>query len=666
MSGGVRLKAVIVLLVGVLGLTGLVVARGDSDVARRAAPLVSNEVRNVLIAGRGEVPTEGVGMVAVNITIVAPDHDTTLTMWPGGEERPTLGNIHARAGETSTAPLLVALGPDGTIDMQLSSGSADVIVDQVGWFTTASGVRTAPVDETALLNPLWPPVGSVVRTMEPFSLFDFRHDAPVTAHPDPDPSTHGSVIDVQVAGLGGVPASGAGAVLLDIEVARATVPTILSVWPTGLIRPFITSVTPNLAASTSTTVLTRLGDDGHISIFDYEGSSDLTVRAVGWIGDDDSFVGRIPTRIYDSRELDNTASAFGSGGVTTCPATPSPVVDAASLNTALSGHLGDWIGGDTGEEVVLADGTLLLLMGDTLIGENDGIFVPRPYWYVSNSVLRITGDGCVTPIWGRGDLGNPFDDVGWIRPDHPAHRLWPASAWVAGDRLFVWVGDYFMDESGPAGWNFHFVEMHLATIKVSDIGLREPTLLADSTWKAAESGSIELGIDAVVEGGTALITGRGSTPETAWQRYVMSVDAFDPTGSAPQWLRPDGSWGLEPVPLDWGPGGASMRVGRVDDNCWIGTSPASVFAPESTIFHSTTLAGGWTEVRSAGVPHGDDRHQISQLSLRYYLHHVFRLDPGRWLLGVSRNIDADRLGSADSVPIDVYRPIYGDIPAPSC
>ena len=136
----------------------------------------------------------------------------------------------------------------------------------------------------------------------------------------------------------------------------------------------------------------------------------------------------------------------------------------------------------------------------------------------------------ISAIWGRGDPRNSLDDTGWIQPHDRSHRLWPGAAWVDGERLFMFVGDYFLDDTGPAGWNFHFVEEHLATIAVDDIGVRTPTILPDATWLRTSEPAIELGLDAIVSGDSVLITGRGSTPETSSQRYLMSLDASDPTG----------------------------------------------------------------------------------------------------------------------------------------
>src|SRR5262245_52319631 len=52
------------------------------------AALVRDEPQAFTIEGVGGVPATGVTAVALNVTVVAPDQDTDVTLWPSGIARP--------------------------------------------------------------------------------------------------------------------------------------------------------------------------------------------------------------------------------------------------------------------------------------------------------------------------------------------------------------------------------------------------------------------------------------------------------------------------------------------------------------------------------------------------------------------------------------------------
>ena len=52
----------------------------------------------------------------------------------------------------------------------------------------------------------------------------------------------GAVVEVQIAGRGGVPASGASAVVFTLTAAEADGPGFVTAWPTGQPQPFVSAL----------------------------------------------------------------------------------------------------------------------------------------------------------------------------------------------------------------------------------------------------------------------------------------------------------------------------------------------------------------------------------------------------------------------------------------
>jgi hypothetical protein len=100
-------------------------------------PLGPGATRDVLVLGRGGVPTTGVGAVVINVTVVNGTAPSFLTLWPTGTARPTASNLNFGPGQTVANLAIVPVGTDGKISVFNSSGNVDVIFDIQGWFPPA-------------------------------------------------------------------------------------------------------------------------------------------------------------------------------------------------------------------------------------------------------------------------------------------------------------------------------------------------------------------------------------------------------------------------------------------------------------------------------------------------------------------------------------------------
>ena len=116
----------------------------------------------------------------------------------------------------------------------------------------------------------------------------------------------GSTTEVVVAGRGGVPASGAAAVVLNVTGVDATSPGFVTAFPTGQTRPNTSSLNLNrVGTNIANQVTVTLGTDGKVSLYSETGNH-LVVDVAGYyVAAESSKDGRLqmvtPSRLLDTR-----------------------------------------------------------------------------------------------------------------------------------------------------------------------------------------------------------------------------------------------------------------------------------------------------------------------------------------------------------------------------
>jgi len=96
----------------------------------------------------------------------------------------------------------------------------------------------------------------------------------------------GSSVNVTVTGRGGVPATGVGAVVLNVTAVGPTAPGYVTVWPAGEARPNASNLSIVAGQSVSDLVIAKVGANGQVSIYDGAGSTDVIVDVAGWFPSD--------------------------------------------------------------------------------------------------------------------------------------------------------------------------------------------------------------------------------------------------------------------------------------------------------------------------------------------------------------------------------------------
>ena len=137
--------------------------------------------------------------------------------------------------------------------------ACDLVADLVGFFKPSSGTRLQP--------------------LTPARLLDTRDG---TGAAGPGPIGAGSTIDLVVADRGGTSAD-CTAVALNITVTEPTAGSYLTVWPAGQPRPLASSLNMVAGQTVPNLVISQVGRDGKVSIFNYGGSAHVVVDVLGCV-----------------------------------------------------------------------------------------------------------------------------------------------------------------------------------------------------------------------------------------------------------------------------------------------------------------------------------------------------------------------------------------------
>jgi serine protease len=76
--------------------------------------------------------------VVINVTVtdtVTDSGGSFLTVWPDGVPEPGISDLNFKAGLTIPNLVVVKVGSDGKIAIANAKGTADVVVDIVGWYS---------------------------------------------------------------------------------------------------------------------------------------------------------------------------------------------------------------------------------------------------------------------------------------------------------------------------------------------------------------------------------------------------------------------------------------------------------------------------------------------------------------------------------------------------
>jgi hypothetical protein len=228
-----------------------------------ATPIGPGAALDVQVAGRAGVPGAGASAVVLNATVVGPSRPGYLTLYPAGGAVPLASNLNFAPGQTVANRVVVKLGTAGKVSVFNSLGSTDVVLDVAGWFTDSTAADAA----TGLSSALTP--ARVLDTRTGVGGIWQR--------------VGGGVTDVQIAGRGGVPGSGASAAILNVTVTGPVPGGYMTIFPSGSNVPLASDLNFAAGQTVPNLVVAKLGSNGKIGLFLDTGSTDVVIDVVGWI-----------------------------------------------------------------------------------------------------------------------------------------------------------------------------------------------------------------------------------------------------------------------------------------------------------------------------------------------------------------------------------------------
>ncbi len=266
--------------------------------------------------------------VALNVTVTGTTDASYLSVYPTGGTKPYVSNLNWTMGETVPNSVIVPVGTSGDVSFYNHTGSANVVVDLEGYFAPEAAGSTA---------------GAYV-PLTPTRIADTRTGS---GYPNAGSTlAAGGSVNVQVTGVGGVPAGATGAIL-NVTVTNTTDASYAEVYPTGATQPTASNLNWTAGETVANRVLAPLSSTGMVTIYNHTGSADVVVDVSGYFTNGTAtlpataslYNSMTPTRVVDTRVSGGTLGAGGTytttlGGAGTVPSTATAVVtNVTAANT---------------------------------------------------------------------------------------------------------------------------------------------------------------------------------------------------------------------------------------------------------------------------------------------------------------------------------------------
>ncbi|MFD5323893.1 N-acetylmuramoyl-L-alanine amidase [Streptomyces sp. NPDC127092] len=304
------------------------------------------------VTGANGIPATGVGAVVLNVTATNPTDASFVSVYPNGTDRTSASNLNFTAG--TTIPNLVTVPVvDGKVRFYNRNGSVDLIADITGYY-----VKDAS--------------GSTHSNLGPLRMMDTRAGLGVPqAKVGP-----GAVVDLQVTGAQGVPATGVTAVVLNVTATAPTAASFVSVYPAGTTRTSASNLNFVAGQTIPNLVIVPVGADGKVSFYNRAGSVDLIADITGYFSTDPAGASHVnlgPLRMMDTRAgLGVPKAKVGPGGVVSlqvagAQGVPATGVKAVVLNvTATAPTAGSFVSVYPSGETRTSASNLNFVAGQTI------------------------------------------------------------------------------------------------------------------------------------------------------------------------------------------------------------------------------------------------------------------------------------------------------------
>jgi hypothetical protein len=299
-----------------------------------------------LLGGHPSLPsvaqTGDVLAVAVNITVAAPTEQGYLRAFGKGAAEGESSLVNFRAGQNVPNMAIVRPGQDGKLVIRLisegSAGTAHVIVDVFGWFSTASyptnGARLVPAGPGRIYDSRNAAFGGGV-PLQPQQIVD----VPIRSADSLNPA----ITDIVPSSTDIVGALVNVTAVNNLADSSDTFVSVVPERPPAGAWPATSNLNLQRGQIKANLVLVPVGADGAIRLFNERGRVHLVVDVVGYLQrgiSPDTRAGRVVPLASPFRALDTRAPAFGSA-----PLAPGKAEDWSFASFAADVAIsGEWVG----------------------------------------------------------------------------------------------------------------------------------------------------------------------------------------------------------------------------------------------------------------------------------------------------------------------------------
>ena len=236
----------------------------------------------------GGLPANGIGAVALDVTVFNPNGAGYATVYPTGTSLPTASNLNFAAGQTAANDVVSKVGVDSSGNASISlfvssgAGSADVTIDVTGWYTDGS-------QQTA--------VGETYTAAPPFRICDTRLGDPSGLSGTPLAQCAGTYLTdnalqpgmsrtVQVGGMGIAPLPGTNSptvlAVVNLTLSGPSSAGSLFAWAGPTPQPSFPVLSWLEPATTFGLVVVALSPNGSITVATELATADILIDISGW------------------------------------------------------------------------------------------------------------------------------------------------------------------------------------------------------------------------------------------------------------------------------------------------------------------------------------------------------------------------------------------------
>jgi hypothetical protein len=239
------------------------IGTGYAESPARSSPLSAGVPYELPLSGLAGVPSGATGVV-LNVTITESTALAHLNVFPADQPLPISSSVNVAAGQTVANLVVVKLSGGanpGRIRLQLSSGSAHVVVDTIGWFQSGVGAGYVSLD---------PPARQI--------------DSRFGTGPRLGALGSSEIHEQEIGRYQGVPAD-AEAVMLSVVAVTPTAGGFLTIFPSGASRPVTSNLNFTPGTIVPNAVVAGLGASGRVSYYNHFGLTHVVSDVSGYFLD---------------------------------------------------------------------------------------------------------------------------------------------------------------------------------------------------------------------------------------------------------------------------------------------------------------------------------------------------------------------------------------------